>query len=41
MRGLSVTARQRRKIRECTDPATVDRWFERAFSVALVDELLG
>jgi len=40
-RGLPVTARQRRKIRECTDPATLDRWFDRAFSVASIDEIFG
>lgn len=40
-RGLPVTSRQRRKIRECTDLVTLDRWFDRAFSIASVDELLG
>jgi hypothetical protein len=40
-RGLSVTPRQRRKIRGCIDLATLDRWLERALSVASVDQLLG
>jgi hypothetical protein len=40
-RGLPVTPRQRRQITECTDLATLDRWFDRAFTAASVDELLG
>jgi hypothetical protein len=40
-RGLPVTARQRRKVRECTELATLDRWLGRVLSVASVEELLG
>ena len=40
-RGLPMTARQRRTISECTKLATLDRWLERAVSVASVDDLLG
>ncbi|HEX7841547.1 MAG TPA: hypothetical protein VF469_28945 [Kofleriaceae bacterium] len=40
-RGLPMTVRQRHKIRQCTDLATLDRWLDRALSVTSVDELLG
>ena len=40
LRGLRITARHRRQIRECTDLATLDRWLERALSIASVDDLL-
>lgn len=41
MRGLPVTARQRRKIRECADLAILARWFDRMGSVQSVGELLS
>lgn len=39
-RGMAMTDDQQRRIVTCTDLATVDRWLDRAFSVASVDELL-
>jgi hypothetical protein len=38
-RGIAMTDDQQHRIVTCTDLATVDRWLERAFSVASVDEL--
>ncbi|HEX2686141.1 MAG TPA: hypothetical protein VHN14_05965 [Kofleriaceae bacterium] len=38
-RGMAMTDDQQRRIVTCTDLATVDRWLDRAFSVASVDEL--
>ena len=38
-RGLSVTDDQRRRIIECTDVATLDRWLNRTLSVTSVHEL--
>lgn len=38
-RGFSMTEHQQRRISECTDPATLDRWAERAATVTSVDEL--
>ena len=38
-RGIAMTDDQQRRIVICTDLATVDRWLDRAFSVASVDEL--
>jgi hypothetical protein len=40
-RGLPMTARQRRKIHDCADLITLDRWLDSALSVASVDELFG
>ena len=40
-RGLAMTDDQQRRIVTCTDLATVERWLDRAFSVASVDELLA
>jgi hypothetical protein len=40
-RGMAITDDQQRRIATCTDLVTVDRWLERAFSVASVDELLA
>ena len=40
-RGLAITDEQQRQIVSCTDLATLDRWLDRAFSVASVDELLA
>jgi hypothetical protein len=40
-RGLQVTEEQRRRISECTDLVALDRWFDEAFLVTSVDELLG
>jgi hypothetical protein len=39
-RGLAITNDQQHHIIACTDLATLDRWLDRAFSVASVDELL-
>ena len=40
-RNLAMTGDQEQRILTCTDLATLDRWLDRAFSVASVDELLG
>jgi len=40
-RGLAMTDEQQQRIVTCTDLATVDRWLDRAFSVASVDELFA
>jgi len=40
-RGLAVTPDQQRRILACTDIATLERWFARAFSAASADELLA
>lgn len=40
-RGLTVTAEQRRRIIECTDVSTLDRWMDASLSVASVEELLS
>jgi hypothetical protein len=40
-RGLSVTARQRRQIKECMDLETLDRWLDQALAAASADELFG
>jgi len=40
-RGLPTMPRQRRKIRECTDLATLARWFDRMGSVRSVEDLFG
>jgi hypothetical protein len=40
-RGLTITAEQRRRIIECTDVSTLDRWLDASLSVASVDELLS
>jgi hypothetical protein len=40
-RGLPITPRQRRQIRQCTNLSTLDRWFDRALTAASVDDLLG
>jgi hypothetical protein len=39
-RGLAMTDDQQHRIVTCTDLATVDRWLDRAFTAASVDELL-
>ncbi len=39
-RGLVITPEQREQILACTDIATLDRWLDRAFSVASADELV-
>jgi hypothetical protein len=36
-----MTEHERRRIVECTDPATFDGWADRALSVASVSELFG
>jgi hypothetical protein len=38
--GLRANDDQERRIRECTDLATLGRWMDRSISVASVDELL-
>ena len=40
-RGLAMTSDQQHRIITCTDLATLDRWLDRAVSVASVDELLA
>jgi hypothetical protein len=40
-RGLAPTSDQQDRILTCTDLAILDRWLDRAFSVASVDELLA
>jgi len=40
-RGLAMTDDQQRLIVTCTELATVDRWLDRAFTVASVDDLLA
>jgi hypothetical protein len=40
-RGIAITNNQQRHVLACTDLATLDRWLDRAFSVASVDELLA
>jgi predicted transposase YdaD len=40
-RGLAMTSDQRHRIMTCTDLATLDRWLDRAFSIASVEELLA
>ena len=40
-RGLAMTDDQQRRIATCADVATVDRWLDRSFSVASVDELFA
>ncbi len=40
-RNLAMTGDQEQRILTCTDLATLDRWLDRAFAVASVDELLG
>ena len=38
-RGVAVTSDQQHRILACTDVATLDRWLDRAFSVASAEEL--
>lgn len=40
-RGLATTGDQQHRIVTCTDLATVERWLDRVFSVASVDELVA
>jgi hypothetical protein len=40
-RGLAPTSDQQDHILTCTDLATLDRWLDRAFSAASVDEILA
>jgi flagellar biosynthesis/type III secretory pathway protein FliH len=40
-RGMAITHDQQRHIVSCTDLVTLDRWLDRAFSVASVDDLLA
>jgi hypothetical protein len=39
-RGLILTEAQQRRITECSDVAVLDRWLDRALTVASVDEIL-
>ena len=40
-RGVAVTSDQQHRILTCTDVATLDRWLDRAFSVASAEELFA
>lgn len=40
-RGVAVTSDQQHRILACTDVATLDRWLDRAFSVASAEELFA
>jgi hypothetical protein len=40
-RGLAMTSDQQHRILTCADLAILDRWWDRAFSVASVDDLLA
>jgi len=40
-RGMAITNDQQRQAIACTDLPTLDRWLDRAFSVASVDELFA
>jgi hypothetical protein len=40
-RGMAITDEQERQISACTDLATLERWLDRALSVASVEELLA
>jgi len=41
MRGIPVNENQRTDITSCTDPETLDRWLERAFSATDAEELFN
>ena len=40
-RSLPISQQQRMMIESCNDPSTLQRWIDRSFDVASVDELLG
>jgi hypothetical protein len=40
-RGISMSELQRRRILDCGDLATLDRWFDRALTVTQIDELFA
>jgi hypothetical protein len=40
-RGIAVTDEQEGQLISCTDPVALERWLDRAFSVASVEELLA
>ncbi len=40
-RSLPISQQQRMMIESCNDPSTLQRWIDRSFDVATVDELLG
>lgn len=40
-RGLAMTSEQQHRILTCTDLAVLDRWLDRAFPVASVDDILA
>lgn len=40
-RGLKLTTHQRRKIEDCKDLKTLDRWFDQALTAESADELFG
>jgi hypothetical protein len=40
-RSLPTSPQQRMMIESCNDPSTLQRWIDRSFDVASVDELLG
>jgi hypothetical protein len=40
-RGLAPSANQQRRIIECADPATLERWLDRSLAVASLEELFA
>ncbi|HSK03106.1 MAG TPA: hypothetical protein VK932_17765 [Kofleriaceae bacterium] len=40
-RGIPTTEVQRRRILDCSDGATLDRWFDRALTVTQIDDLFA
>ncbi|MFD0651022.1 hypothetical protein ACFQ2Y_23140 [Streptomyces malaysiensis subsp. malaysiensis] len=40
-RGIPTLAATRDRITHCTDLGTLDRWFDRAFTVSTTDELFA
>jgi flagellar biosynthesis/type III secretory pathway protein FliH len=40
-RGVAVTSDQQHRILACTDVAILDRWLDRAFSIASAEELFA
>ncbi|MCG0288904.1 hypothetical protein [Streptomyces sp. PSAA01] len=40
-RGITTPPETRDRITDCTDLGTLDRWFDRAFTVSTADELFA
>ncbi|MER7873057.1 hypothetical protein ABTY63_05740 [Streptomyces solisilvae] len=40
-RGITTPPETRDRITDCTDLGTLDRWFDRAFTVSTTDELFA